>query len=309
MFHIYLARMIFRAGIFAYAVYLFITQPEKLSISEYFGIKHGFNTVDFIFLVLLIDVGTKFFPHAPIAMGSLKQFKEHHVPTRHTFKGGKDALLEFVRQRWEEGKNAFGIAFEETRSGVIETAKQLFHNIDFLKLLEYDEENLTADQRMQQTIRQERFREILPVIIVWILLNVAIYAVFSFNGWLTQEVILLWTLAYFLSDMICVIAWCPFQVWMMKNRCCTTCQIFNWDAIMATTPLLFLGGVFAWVLVGLAFIVLLRWEIAVARHPERFDERTNASLSCAICKDYLCRMRPPLEKKSKYSPEISRSRQ
>ena len=50
---------------------------------------------------------------------------------------------------------------------------------------------------------------------------------------------------------------------------------------------------------GLALVVLLRWEIAVALHPERFDERTNASLRCANCTDKLCYLRAPLRKEGR----------
>ncbi len=94
--------------------------------------------------------------------------------------------------------------------------------------------------------------------------------------------------------MICVVLWCPLQLVLMRNRCCTTCQIFNWDGIMTVTPLLAIGCWFSWLLIALSLFVLLRWEFAFTRHPERFDERTNASLQCANCRDKLCYLRKPL---------------
>ena len=35
----------------------------------------------------------------------------------------------------------------------------------------------------------------------------------------------------------------------------------------------------------------------IRRHPERFDERTNARLTCAQCEDKLCYLRKPLAAK------------
>ena len=63
---------------------------------------------------------------------------------------------------------------------------------------------------------------------------------------------------------------------------------------MTVTPLL---PVFCWfselLIIG-ALVVIVRWELAFVRHPERFDERTNASLQCANCRDKLCYLRKPL---------------
>jgi len=85
--------------------------------------------------------------------------------------------------------------------------------------------------------------------------------------------------------------WCPIQIVFMRNRCCATCQIFNWDGIMAATPLLFVGGWFGWSILAIALIVLVRWEVTAFQHPERFSESTNARLSCAQCTEKLCRIR------------------
>ena len=99
---------------------------------------------------------------------------------------------------------------------------------------------------------------------------------------------------YGVCDIVCILFYCPFQSWLMHNRCCTTCQIFNWDAIMAVTPLMFAPSWYSAVLVALALVVLLRWEISAFVYPERFFEETNASLSCANCRDKLCKLREPI---------------
>ena len=65
-----------------------------------------------------------------------------------------------------------------------------------------------------------------------------------------------------MCDLICVLIWCPFRL-IMKNRCCTTCRIFNWDHLMMFSPLIFMGGFFASSLVILSAVAWLVWELCV----------------------------------------------
>ncbi len=96
------------------------------------------------------------------------------------------------------------------------------------------------------------------------------------------------TCCFYVCDLICVLFWCPFRVFIMKNRCCTTCRIFNWDHLMMFTPLIYVKGFYCTSLVIFAVIVFLAWELMVYLHPERFDEGTNQSLRCSECTDRLC---------------------
>ena len=41
-------------------------------------------------------------------------------------------------------------------------------------------------------------------------------------------------------------------------------------------------------LVAIALALLIRWEVGIYLHPERFAENTNACLSCANCPEKLC---------------------
>ena len=66
------------------------------------------------------------------------------------------------------------------------------------------------------------------VFLFWIVLN-GIIGVLYFMGLITQKILILISLAYGVCDMICILFFCPFQTWIMKNRCCTTCRIYNWD--------------------------------------------------------------------------------
>ena len=92
---------------------------------------------------------------------------------------------------------------------------------------------------------------------------------------------------FYVCDLICVLIWCPFRL-IMKNKCCTTCRIFNWDHLMMFSPLIFIGGFYATSLVVMAFAVWLVWELCVMLYPERFWEMTNISLKCSECTDKLC---------------------
>ena len=100
--------------------------------------------------------------------------------------------------------------------------------------------------------------------------------------------LLLFVGTFYVCDLICVLFWCPFRVWFMKNRCCTTCRIFNWDHFMMFTPFLFVPGVYSWSLAGLAVVIYIIWEIQIYTHPERFTDACNDTLKCKNCTDHLC---------------------
>jgi hypothetical protein len=74
----------------------------------------------------------------------------------------------------------------------------------------------------------------------------------------------------------------------MKNKCCSACRIYNWDYAMMFTPLFFVRKSYTWSLLVLSVLLLLRWEIAFYKYPERFAESTNAYLNCSNCTEKLC---------------------
>lgn len=125
------------------------------------------------------------------------------------------------------------------------------------------------------------------VVAVWFALN-AVIGILYFIGILDEGILILISLAYGVCDMICILFFCPFQTWFMKNRCCTVCRIYNWDFAMMFTPYVFIPNAFTWSLLAMSLLLLGRWEITVHRHPERFSDQTNASVSCANCTEKLC---------------------
>jgi hypothetical protein len=301
MFKRYVAQLVVRLAFFAAAIALLVVDPSKLDITDQFGPGHGISFVNVAFVLLALDLVSKLRPRAHIAMGSLKQYGQNHVPTPRLFDGGvrelRERALSLIRQTPELLQQAVEDtrqAVQETAQGVLAAGKQLAYSIDVLRVLPWPEEDLTASELLRERIRRDRMHEIVPVVIFWITFNVAVGLLLDRMGWLGPRTVLVWALFYSLFDMISVVLWCPLQLALMRNRCCTTCQIFNWDGIMTVTPLLVCWCWFSVPLVLLAVVVLVRWELAFVRHPERFDERTNASLQCANCKDKLCYLRKPL---------------
>ncbi len=123
--------------------------------------------------------------------------------------------------------------------------------------------------------------------LVWIVLNAG-FGALNQIGLLDDGIMVLICLFYSVCDMICILFFCPFQTWFLKNRCCASCRIYNWDYAMIFTPLFFIPSVQTWSLLIVAVVILVRWEITVWRYPERFSENTNAYLSCSGCTEKLC---------------------
>lgn len=133
------------------------------------------------------------------------------------------------------------------------------------------------------------------VIASWVALN-AIFAALYFAGIIDEGILILLCLAYSICDMICILFFCPFQTWMLKNKCCGTCRIYNWDFIMMFTPCLFIHHPLAKLLFAMALALLIQWEYLYRKHPERFAENTNAALQCANCTEKLCAHKKQLQR-------------
>ena len=125
------------------------------------------------------------------------------------------------------------------------------------------------------------------IALIWICLN-AIIGAFYMSGIFDDGIMILLCCAYSVCDLICILFFCPFQTWFMKNKCCSSCRIYNWDYAMMFTPLFFVRNFYSWSLLAMAMILMIRWEITFYLHPERFSERTNDYLKCAGCTEKLC---------------------
>lgn len=149
---------------------------------------------------------------------------------------------------------------------------------DKLKLLEYVQ---------QANVKAWR------VLLLWVCFN-SIFGILYLRGIIGEAELIMLTVFYYMSDLICMMLFCPFQKFMMKNRCCVNCRIFDWGHFMMYTPMVFIQSFFSWSLLFTSIVVLLRWEIAYARHPERFWRGSNDAIRCENCKDKMCHIKKPL---------------
>lgn len=124
------------------------------------------------------------------------------------------------------------------------------------------------------------------VFVIWCLL-VAVIGILFACGVISKFALFMISVLFYVCDLICALIWCPFRL-IMKNRCCTTCRIFNWDHLMMFSPLIFMGGFFAVSLVVMSAAAWLVWELCVMMYPERFWDHSNAALQCSECTDKLC---------------------
>ena len=125
------------------------------------------------------------------------------------------------------------------------------------------------------------------VALIWIFFN-GIFGALHMLGILDDGIMILLSCAYSVCDMICILFFCPFQSWFLRNKCCSTCRIYNWDYAMMFTPLFFVRKSYTWSLLVLSVALLARWEITFYKYPERFSEATNGYLGCRNCSEKLC---------------------
>lgn len=124
------------------------------------------------------------------------------------------------------------------------------------------------------------------IMLLWIAL-ITVIGILYYTHVIGRTGLFMVSVCFYVCDLICVLIWCPFRL-IMKNKCCTTCRIFNWDHLMMFSPLVFAGGFYAISLFVMAALAWLVWELCVMLYPERFWEMSNLSLKCCECTDKLC---------------------
>ena len=144
---------------------------------------------------------------------------------------------------------------------------------------------------LKRTVRAQNIGA-LKVAAVWLCAHGIVGILYAKRVLSAAELVLLCAF-YYLADLICVLFFCPFQTFLMKNRCCVNCRIFAWGGWMMATPLVFIPHPFARSLVGASVLVLLVWEYRFRKYPQRFWFGSNRLLQCAHCKEQLCRYKLP----------------
>lgn len=125
------------------------------------------------------------------------------------------------------------------------------------------------------------------VALIWVCMNVP-FGILYMADIVDAGIMIILSCVFSVCDMICILFFCPFQSWFLKNKCCGSCRIYNWDYAMMFTPLFFVITPYTQSLLWMSLVLLFRWEITFYLHPERFSERTNEYLKCANCTEKLC---------------------
>lgn len=136
-------------------------------------------------------------------------------------------------------------------------------------------------------------RSALRSLIFWVTLNAVFYVAY-WTHIVDERFMVCLAGFYSVVDIFCILFFCPFQSWLMHNRCCTTCRIFDWDYLMICTPLLAFPNAVTLSAGLLAGVIFFRWEILYARHKDRFFETSNAALKCSQCDEHLCQYKRAL---------------
>lgn len=156
----------------------------------------------------------------------------------------------------------------------------------------YQEVSGYSELELYQFIREQNVRA-WRVMLVWLFLNGVIGFFYLFQV-LDEGDLLMFTVFFFLCDYICILFFCPFQSFIMKNKCCVNCRIYDWGHFMMFTPMLFIRNFFSWSLFFTSCVVLIHWEVLYAKYPERFWSGSNQTLQCASCKDKTCQIKNKL---------------
>ena len=127
---------------------------------------------------------------------------------------------------------------------------------------------------------------------MWLVINLCFGTLYHRGILRIPHLVLLCALCY-LCDLVCVLFFCPFQTFLMGNRCCVNCRIFAWGSWMMAAPLMCVPHWYAQSLFWTGIVVLVCWEVRYRRHPERFWSGSNRNLQCSHCKEQLCRYKFP----------------
>ncbi len=168
-------------------------------------------------------------------------------------------------------------------TGILSMGAGKSRKANFVPVPDYSAEKL--DEFVKDENRKAR-----NCMIVWLSGN-AVIGLLYFLGILGKPELLLLTGFYFISDYICIVIFCPFQTFGMKNRCCVNCRIYDWGHFMMFTPMIFLGTFYSLSLFFMGTAVIIHWEYLWKKSPERFWYGSNQTLSCKNCKDKTCQIK------------------
>ncbi|MCF7926247.1 MAG: hypothetical protein K9L74_01550 [Candidatus Izimaplasma sp.] len=106
---------------------------------------------------------------------------------------------------------------------------------------------------------------------------------YLYFDWFTRVYLYLIFFIINFSDYFCILVWCPFSKLLLRNKCCNSCRISNWDRLMKFSILIFVPNTFTVTIFVIGTLIFLQWEYHHFKHPERFYELSNANIQCRLC--------------------------
>lgn len=151
----------------------------------------------------------------------------------------------------------------------------------FVEIENYDEKKLNIEVRKNN-------RRALLVFVLYVFGVLIVGLSYLHFDWFTEIYLYLVFLTINVGDYFCLIVWCPFRSIFLKNTCCNTCRISNWDRWMKVSILLFIPNIFTISINIVAFSIFIYWEYNHFKYPERFYRRSNKTLLCSNCDTHSC---------------------
>lgn len=126
------------------------------------------------------------------------------------------------------------------------------------------------------------------IFILYTIMIVLIALMYWKIPWFSKKYIYLIFFAINFGDYYCINIWCPFQKLFLRNKCCNTCRISNWDRLMKVSILLLIPNIYTIIINIIAVFIFLQWEYNHFKYPERFYSISNESLKCKNCNTQEC---------------------
>ncbi|MBO5352815.1 MAG: hypothetical protein J6J42_06645 [Lachnospiraceae bacterium] len=213
----------------------------------------------------------------------------------------KELLMELIRHKFAFGVEEYGITplhILWTFFMVMMLLHLFPHRSLSMALRKNKEENYVevpgySEYELLKFVQNQNIKA-WKVMLVWLSGNAVVGALYLFEILDSADLLML-TVFYFLCDYICILFFCPFQTFLMKNKCCVNCRIYDWGHFMMFTPMLFIKNFFSWSLFFTSLVVLIHWEIVYAKYPQRFWSGSNQTLKCKNCRDKTCQMKKRLK--------------
>ena len=159
----------------------------------------------------------------------------------------------------------------------------------------FKENPIVYNKKAVKIYTKESDKKAKKVGLIWAFL-IAIIGLLLFKNIINTVTINLIVVFFYFSDQFCINIWCPFRVWIIKNRCCNSCRIYNWGHFMIFSPYIFISSFWTYSLVIMSLFVLLQWEYMHYKYPDRFCEISNLNLQCSHCLKAKCSYSKSLNK-------------